>query len=1100
MRKTAFQILIRAFGLLGLAFLTFSQSVFAIDGVYHYPFGWDDPYNIQQTEMSPRDPMAGDNVTLHITTWPIEPGQTVWVTWSKNGVAQPAIGASWDYNNGNNSYWRVNLGSFSKGDAITYSVHGNKDGANQKDIGPYSFRVTGWESIKSLSSYNNKANHVEFNAVPNNGSFSPKLNISFTADDVFRVQLSPNGTGQMASGLSNYTVTDTSTETWVNTSKLKIKMSKNPFRMDVYKSDGTTLIAREYDSTLNRNLAWATDGSSLITKVEDHLYSPSSEAIFGLGEHYDQLNKRGQVVQNYVYNQYKNQANGDRTYLSIPFFLNSNGYGIFVNSTYYSSFDLANSRSDMLGFTVNTGTTSNSMLDYYFIGGNDLKGVISNYDSVTSKPKALPKWAYGLWVSANEWSNQSKVDNVVNNLNTYKIPASSLVLEQWSDENTFYIFNDAQYIPKSNGQTFAYSDFTYPSTGRWPNPKQMATNLHNNGLKLILWQVPIEKYISGAYAQKDNDESYMLQQGYEVKDGNGGPYRIPNGSGWFDNSLLLDFTNQNAVNWWMSQRSYLFDGVGIDGFKTDGGEMVWGRSTTFSNGKKGDEMRNQYPNDYIKAYNDFANSKTNGNSVTFSRSGSQSAQQNQIFWAGDQESSFSAFQQAMKAGLSAGISGVPYWTWDLAGFSGDVPTVELYKRSVEMSTFAPVMQFHSEKADPSQNNGYSAERTPWNIQARYGDTTVIPQFTKYANIRYNLLPYIFSEGTKSANSGIPMMRALALEYPSDSETYNLTSEYMFGDNLLVAPITSQGESNKDVYLPQGDWIDFWYGSQRPGGRHISYFADADSIPVFVKAGGILPLNLNSQYELGGTISNSMNSYNNLTFRVYPYGKTSYAWNDDIGGAVKTISSTEQYGSGTETIDLPAINSMKTLQVFTTQPTSVTVGGISLTKYSSLSSLISATSGWYYDPAQKFTYVKLGASTASQSVVLNGVNKVEYEAEFANLTNVTTNTNHSGYQGYGFVDGFAEASDSVGFDVSVKAAGSYSVNLKYSSGAGNATRAIYVNGIKMTDLNFPQTQNWDTWGTASTTVNLNAGMNTINVKYDTGNLLGINLDNLAVKEH
>jgi len=1091
---------IRVFSVFIILFLLLGQSAYAIDGVYHYPYGWDDPYNIQPTEITPRDPMAGDSVTVHITTWPIEPGQTAWVTWSKNGVNQTPVGAAWDYNSGNNTYWKASLGTFAKGDVITYTVHGNKDGANQKDAGPFTFKVTGWESVASLSSYVNSANHIVFSAVPGTGSFTPKINLSFAADDVYRIQLSPNGGGTFATGLNNYTVADNASETWISTSKLKIRMVKNPFRMEVYKPDGTTLIAKEYDSSSNRNLAWATDGGSVISKVEDHLYSPASEAIFGLGEHYDQLNKRGQVVQTYVFNQYKNQASGDRTYMSIPFFVNSAGYGVYVNSTYYSSFDLANSRSDMLGFTVDTGGAASSMLDYYFVGGGDPESVIANYATLTSKPKALPKWAYGLWVSANEWSNQSKVDTVVNNLNTYGIPASSLVLEQWSDENTFYIFNDAQYTPKTGGQTFAYSDFTLPSGGRWPNPQQMATNLHNNGLKLVLWQVPIEKYITGTYAQKDNDEAYMLQQNYEVRDGNGGAYRIPNGSGWFDNSLLLDFTNPSAANWWMSQRAYLFDGVGIDGFKTDGGEMVWGRANTFSNGKKGDEMRNEYPNAYINAYNTYASSKKNGDSVTFSRSGTRNAQQNQIFWAGDQESSFTAFQQAMKAGLSAGISGVPFWTWDMAGFSGDVPSVELYKRGFEMSTFAPIMQFHSEKADPSQNNGYSAERTPWNIQSRYGDTTVVPQFTKYANIRYNLLPYIFSEGTKAANTGVPMMRALALEYPNDSQTYNLSSEYLFGGSLLVAPVINQGETNKDVYLPQGDWIDFWYGAQRPGGRHISYNADVSTIPVFVKAGSILPLNLNAQYELGGAIGNSMTSYNNLTFRIYPYGTTTYDWNDDVGGSVKTITSTEQYGSNQVTVNLPAIASTKTLQVYTTLPSSVTLGGSPLSSYSTLSGLIAASSGWFYDPVQKLVYVKAGSSSAAQTIVLNGVNKAEYEAEFAAQTNVTVNTNHAGYTGTGFVDGFAEVGDAVSFDISVKTASTYTIKLRYSCAAGNATRAIYVNGSKVTDLTLPQTANWDTWGAASLSVSLNAGMNTVNVAYDSGNTLGINLDNAAVVEH
>nr|WP_261808108.1 CBM35 domain-containing protein [Paenibacillus sp. N3.4] len=344
-----------------------------------------------------------------------------------------------------------------------------------------------------------------------------------------------------------------------------------------------------------------------------------------------------------------------------------------------------------------------------------------------------------------------------------------------------------------------------------------------------------------------------------------------------------------------------------------------------------------------------------------------------------------------------------------------------------------------------------------------------------------------------------MMRAMALEYPTDSSTYGLTQQYMFGGNLLVAPVMNQGETNKSLYLPQGDWIDFWYGAQRPGGRTISYSAGVDDLPVFVKSGSILPMNLNASYQVGGTIGNSLTSYTNLSFRIYPLGTTTYDWNDDIGGSVKTITSTEQYGLSKETVSVPAINQTKTLQVFTTKPSSVTVGGTAMTEYSSLSSLISASTGWFYDTVQKFTYVKLGASASAQSVVLNGVNKVEYEAEFAAQTGVSTNTNHTGYMGTGFVDSFDAVGKSVSFDVSVKAAGTYTMKVRYSSGGGNGSRAIYVNNSKITDLTLPLTTNWDTWGTATVSVTLNAGLNTVKVSYDSTSSLGINLDNIAIME-
>lgn len=1070
--------------------LCFTQrNVFAIDGAWHAPYGIDCLYDIQATERYPRDPVAGETVYIKLTTWPIEWGQATWITWTKNGINQSVINGTWKYNDSTNSYWEINMGSFVKGDVISYIVHANKDGANEKTVGPFSFTVTDWEYISSISEYTDYGNHVVLNVTPNTGSFTPKINIAFTASDVFRVQMSPSGNGATATGLSNYTLTDTDSEITLDTSSLKVKIQKNPYRLQVYKTDGTTLISQEYDRTVNRNMAWLTNGSTIIDKVEDHFYTPTGEEFYGFGEHYNNFRKRGYDIDTYVYNQYQNQ--NDRTYMAIPFFISTKGYGILLNSTYYSKFRMATERSDMYGFTANTGGSSSSILDYYFIYGTDLKDVVSNYSDITGKAPLPPKWAFGLWMSANEWDRQSEVEGVITNANNYNIPATAIVLEQWSDENTFYIFNDVTYTPINGSQAFSYSDFTFGT--KWPNPQSMVTNIHNNGMKCILWQVPVLKYTSYAHTQKDNDESYMISQGYAVGNGSGGQYRTPWGT-WFENSLLLDFTNTNAKNWWMSKRQYLFDGVGIDGFKTDGGEMVWGRWNTFYNGKKGDEMRNQYPNEYIKAYYDYALSR-NSNATSFSRAGTFGAQASGLYWAGDQSSTFGALQQAVHAGLTANISGVPYWGWDLAGFTGTFPTAELYKRSTQMATFSPVMQFHSENNDPTP----SEERTPWNVQTRTEDSTVISTFAKYACMRMNLLPYIYSEARKTSTNGVPLMRAMVLEDPSDSNTYGLVYQYMLGDNLLVAPIVNESETNKSIYLTNNEWIDFIWGAQRPGSATISYYAGVNDIPIFAKKGAIIPMNLNSSYTLGGTISNNLTSYNTLTFRVYPYGTSLYDWYDDIGGSVKTITSTENYGSNTVTISLPAINVTSTLQVFTTKPTSVTAGETTLTQYSTLAGLQGEATGWYYDTAGLLTYVKVGSSASSRNIVLSGVNKASYEAEFATLNGVSTNTNHTGYLGTCFVDGFAEQGDYITFDVWSKNAGTYVVDFKYSAGAGEARRSIYVNNTHIADLTMPQTADWDTWGTATQNVTLNDGKNTIKIAYDSGDYTGINVDGIVLHQ-
>ena len=1073
-----------------LLFLSSVPSAFAISGVWHSPYGLEDRYVQEVTERYPQDPVAGENVYIKLKTWPIEPGQAVWVTWTKNGVAQPVINGSWRYNSASDTYWEIALGSFAKGDVINFTVRADQYGTNQKTVGPFEFTVAGWESVASVSGHTDSSDHVVFDAVPNTGTLSPKLNISFEADDVFRVQLSPTGTATFDTGLSNYTLTNNPSHYLISTSELVLKVDKSPFRLSVYEEDGTTLITQQYDSAVNRNMSWLTNGSTIVSKVEDNFYSPTDEKFFGFGERYDNFDKRGEDVETYIYNQYLNQ--NERTYLAMPYFISSRGYGILANSTYYSKFKMATARSDMYGFTVDTGGSANSMLDYTFFSGENIKDVIVNYTDATVKPTLMPKWGFGLWLSANEWDRESEVNGVLGNLAAHQIPATSLVLEQWSDEETFYIWNDSTYSPKAGSDAFSSSDFTYGT--KWPDPEGMVDDIHAAGLKVLLWQTPAIKYTGSPYAQKDNDEAYMLSQGYAVGNGSGGAYKTPDG--WFGNSPILDFTNPSAVNWWMSKRAYLFDDIGIDGFKTDGGELVWGRNTTFSNGKKGDEMRNLYPNLYIGAYYDYAKSKR-PDTISFSRAGTTGAGEYPAYWAGDQESTFGTMKQSILAGLTANLSGVPYWSWDLGGFTGTFPSSELYKRSVEMSVFVPVVQIHSEKANPP----VSEERTPWNVQARTGDGTVISHFAKHMNIRMNLLPYIYSEATKTSATGVPLMRAMFVEYPNDANSYDpdYQYQYLFGDNLLVAPIVDQGVTTKNVYLPEGEWIDFFYGAARPGSRVISYYADVNSIPVFVKSGAIVPMNLNSGYELGGTIGNSLTSYTNLTFRVYPDGSTSYDWNDDIGGSVKTISSNEEYDSDRVTVTLPAIGSASTLQVYTTKPSSVTVGGSGLTEYASASALNSSSQGWYYSASEKFVYVKVASGGSTRTVFLNGVHKAEYEAEYATHTNVSTNTDHTGYTGTGFVDGFANAGDAVEFDVQVPAAGTYDVDFKYSSAAGAASRRVYVNGTNIQNLSMPATADWDTWGTATASLTLNAGLNRIKLQYDSGNALGVNLDSLTLRE-
>jgi len=1068
----------------------------ALGGIYHNPYGNDDLYSTEPTERIPRDPMAGETVYIKATTWPIEPGQTVWITWTKNGVTQTPIGAAWQYNSGNNSYWQINMGGFARGDNIQYTVRADLNGANQTSIGPFSFKVTSWSTVTNVTGFTNNGTSVDVTTGDSAGSFTPKIRFAFPADDSFRLQLAPSGSGLSISGLSGYAVSDSAGTLTISMSNIVLKIQKTPYRLSVYKGDGTTLITRQYDPAVFRNLGWASDGSSTITRIEDHYLTPSNERFNGFGERYDYLNQRGQDVHNYVYNQYQNQGSTHRTYLSVPFFMNSAGYGVYIPGTYYSIFNIGTSRSDMAGFTVNTGGGLNSTLEYYFFSGTP-KTILDRYTDVSGRPQLPPKWAFGLWMSANEWNTQAEVTAEMSNAATHSIPATALVLEQWSDEATFYIWHGAQYTPKPGSQKHSYADFTFPAGTAWSNPKAMVDDAHSQGYKVILWQIPVFKQNfdtnpPSAPQQHINDRDHAAAQGYVVGNGSGGVYRIPTGQ-WFGDSMVPDFTGSAATNWWMSKRDYLMDEVGIDGFKTDGSEAIFGRNLTFADGRKGDTMHNAYPNSYTGAYNTYVQTKKGTNGAIFSRAGTAGAQTRGIFWAGDQTSSFDAFQEAVRAGISAGQSGIPYWAWDMAGFTGPFPGAELYLRSAAMATFSPVMQFHSEKANPSP----SEARTPWNVQARTGNTSVIPIFRKFANVRMNLLPYLYSEAKRSADTGVPMMRAMSVDFPTDETAGGLDQQYIFGDQLLVAPVTTQGATTKNVYIPAGEWYDLWNGGRFTGPGTKAYGVPLDLIPVYARPGAIIPLNLNADYQLGGNISNSL-SYTNLTFRIYPNGTSSYGYYDDSAGVTRTMQSTENWGSHTVTVSVPALATTSTLQVISTKPTGVTRNGTALTAHATLAALKAASEGWYWDPAQQATLVKLSSSTSSRSIVLNGVDKAAYEAEFGSRVNTGTNTNHSGYTGTGFVDGFETVGDSVSFDVNATAGGSHQLRLRYANAGGaSATRNIYVDGTLAGTATMPTLANWDTWGSAGLSVTLGAGKHTIRVAYDSGNTAAINLDSLTV---
>jgi alpha-glucosidase (family GH31 glycosyl hydrolase) len=314
----------------------------------------------------------------------------------------------------------------------------------------------------------------------------------------------------------------------------------------------------------------------------------------------------------------------------------------------------------------------------------------------------------------------------------------------------------------------------------------------------------------------------------------------------------------------------LLDELGVAGFKTDGGEHLQGRGLTASDGRRGDELVNAYPNLYIGAYHRFATERRGGDALTFSRAGHSGVGAFPAHWAGDENSTWEAFRRSLVAGLSAGLSGIPFWGWDIAGFSEALPTAELYLRATAMAAFCPIMQYHSEYTAPGEP---SKDRTPWRIQEHTGDERVIPLARYFARLRMALIPYLVREAAHSAASGEPLMRALLLDHPDDPACWHVADQYRLGRDLLVAPVVEEGATARRLYLPAGNWYDLWSDAALEGGCWLEVEAPLQQLPVFVRAGAILPLQLGPGQRLGDDVGNSTVPAH-LTLRVYPAGTSS----------------------------------------------------------------------------------------------------------------------------------------------------------------------------------------------------------------------------------
>jgi alpha-glucosidase (family GH31 glycosyl hydrolase) len=897
----------------------------------HDPYGELHPYIPLPYERSPRNPSSRTPVKLNIETESASKIDSLWCEWNKKENSESfrveAVITSTDEEL---VHWQAVLPAFKGGEEIIY--HFCAKSGDQTTIGEsYSFNVNTWVNVTSLVSVNAENDQLELNLATQRYGLALKIIIGLEK---------PTNLELRCSAIHQELPTKSKVEStylfdWKD---YQINLHEYPFMLEIKRiSDGLVI-------KTNQPLQVLVDQSGRVLEYHLEFESPADEAFYGFGERFNALDQRGSHLDNYVYGQYTSQ--GKRTYIPVPFFVSSRGYGMWLKTSRQAQFDLAACRQD--SWYLEGQAENDECLEItWFLQPQPYENVKA-FTKATGKPKVPPAWVFGPWMSSNDWNNQTEVLNQLHETLKLQIPASVLVIEAWSDEINFYIWNDAQYEIKPPSEPYTLSDFSFASESRWPALKAMVDELHQNGVRLVLWQNPAIKF-PGAHEHFDEsqnlaDQTHAIEKGYVITKSDGSPHRVEKHMPWFQNSLVLDFTNPEAADWWFSKREYIVKELGVDGWKTDGGEHIWDPDTRFFNGKHGADAINEYPVYYEGAYDRWMQKLRGDDFVLFSRAGYTGSQIYPCHWAGDENSTWEAFRATLKALLNVGICGLPFVGWDIAGFAGPIPTSELYLRATAFSVFCPIMQYHS---DVNRSERTSRDRTPWNMQKQTGDKRVVPVFRKFAYLRMNLLPYVLDQARLSSETGLPLMKVMGLVYPHDTRCRQYASQYFFGEDLLVAPVTSEGVEDLPVYLPEGNWRDFWTGELLQGPDNFVINVPVDRIPVYQKQGSILPLNLNHTSELCTPIGNSCDHVDDLTLVVYP--GADLVSKEIVVGDSKTVSLevTTNPSSKEICLQIDATPIDLHLVIVAEEPKTILIDGTPMHRRLDLIG-IPATSGWIWN--------------------------------------------------------------------------------------------------------------------------------------------------------
>jgi alpha-D-xyloside xylohydrolase len=658
-----------------------------------------------------------------------------------------------------------------------------------------------------------------------------RMRVSVCKDDIIRVQYTsasslPSKTSLSVSatwGTPSFCVTEAAGVLTLTTARMKVKITESSGLVS-YTDLSDSALTSEY----SKSLAAATVEGVATNTVAAAFNSPTNEALFGLGQQQDGVvNRKGTTL----------RMLNENTKIMIPVLVSNRGYGVFWDNYSITNFAGNVSSNSRYSFSSETG----DQVDYYFFYGPTIDQVIANYRVATGAAPLFPKWAYGLFQSKDHYQSSSELTSVQNGYRNNNIPVD-VIVQDWQ-----------YWSPAVWGSHLMDSS-------RYPDPAGIVNQLHAAHMHTMISIWPLYQTRSNGVAtvtgELDNYNALnAINALYPTTTANG-VYHFYDTFNAMARTLVYQQSYDRLIG------KYGWDAIWADNTEPQSypeGVNVHAANTALG---KGALYINAYPLQHNKAlYEGWRKVGPNNKRVYILTRSAFAGQQRYAAgtWSGDINATQPVYAAQIPAGLGYAISGMPYWTTDIGGYFG-TPSEELFTRWFQFGAFCPTFRIHGQ--------------APKELYGSQWSSTGKANMLAVDNLRYRLMPYIYSLAWKVTSAGYTIMRPLVFDFQSDTMVYGIKDQFMFGPALLVSPVTATGATSRSVYLPAGTWYDFWTGSTTAGGTTTTVTAPLSQIPLHVRGGSILPM--------GPMIQYATQSIDPLEIRVYAGADATFTIYEDEG--------------------------------------------------------------------------------------------------------------------------------------------------------------------------------------------------------------------------